>query len=246
MSARRWLLAAGVLGICARSVAASGPATDLEGQAYAGAADGQWTCGPKGSVRYGGVGGQVRFQSRPEPAPLVPPEDGVHLELRAVAEQRTYALECAPGPDCRASNGVYGAGSALIGIDWRYIGVSGGLLGLNGVGHDGKRRDEILPQLRLRSPRVAGATRLELGFGSPTLAGTARPGLYVASYTGTDRLGISAFLGIHRVFEDTGAWRGGLEVRSPLGERAWFGVTAVGQGDHRFHPEGGLLFGARL
>lgn len=245
MRLRRWILASGLFALCARSLAAA-PASDVQAAAYGGGADGQWTCGPKGSVKYGGLGGQARIQTAPEPSPYLPPVTGWHVDLKANVERRAYRLECVRGPDCRASDGWYEAGSAVVGIDWKYFGLSAGLTGVTLVSEEGRRSPALFPEVRLRSPRIAGHTRLELGFGTPTVTATSRPGLYLASRTGLEQMDVLVAVGLQRVFEDTYSPRGEVQVRAAVGRSSWLGMSAAGQGDSQFHPEGGLLFGGRL
>src|SRR5437867_579272 len=73
MSLRRLLLVLGFVIVCftaARRVDAAD--VDVEGSAHGGTASGGWACGPSTSVKYGGVGGEIRVHTDFAPEPVAP------------------------------------------------------------------------------------------------------------------------------------------------------------------------------
>lgn len=199
MSARTWfrLLGLGVFLITGLAGAAKEPMVELQAGGHVGRADGGWVCGPTGHVKYGGLHGAVRVHAD-KPEGLELPRKGPFAEIKAVSEHRSFGGECV-ATGCKRGDGVVVGGGALAGIDSRYGGAALGIAAVPMLTRDGTRTIAPVPEVRLRTP-VFFHSRLELGFGSPSVTTVVRPGFFLAAHHGRDRFALSATTGAFAIF----------------------------------------------
>ncbi len=173
--AHRPLLVLGLAGLLASlptRVIAADPVFEVESEVYAGQSHGEWTCGPKGVARYGGVGARARYSERPPAA-----EDGAgfHASLGASGE---YEVVSGGPPD----NFMVGIGSVL-GYRERYAGFSAGFLAYQGYDNATRRTPDwsTFPILELDFGAEEAGLTWPIGFGPPLVSTYRRPAVI---YTG--------------------------------------------------------------
>jgi len=136
---------------------ANAPATDVEAAAYEGTSSGNWGCGPQGSVRYGGLSGQVRHSQRRPSATAgmgATVVAGAAIELQhirtPVGEPLFPGNGSNPFANERSDTSAFGAGHARVGYHFRWVGLEAGAVLWSG--YDGSPQFSkvlVVPQAEL-------------------------------------------------------------------------------------------------
>lgn len=257
MRIRRILLATSLGGLVVsaahRVTAATGEA---EAAVYGGETAGQWTCGPRANVLYGGVGAHVRVAER-DPAGLE--GSGFHGAVGGAAEDQTVSItevHCATQP-CKPSDSVAPPESILLGGNarggWegRYFAITAGAGMYQAFAANTSRSPSLAgyPQLELRggAPVRDVAVHAVTGIGSPLVTTIQRPGLYggieVRTATGYrfDVLG-----GLYRSGPaplDAVAPRADVAARFPILRHLSLRAGGSIGGESGFEGSGGLVVG---
>jgi hypothetical protein len=198
---RRAILVLGGLCLAASlpaRVLARDPAYEVDGEAYEGRSNGGWTCGPRASARYGGVGGRVRVAQRPAIA-----EDGAGFygTVGAAAEYELVTITRCPSGDCdEPPDHLMFGGGITGGYRGRWLGVSLGILAFQAWEDDQSSTPgwSSFPAFELSFGRER-AFHWPLGFGAPIPSAYRRPAIV---YTGPRYVAhdwrLEALVGIYR------------------------------------------------
>jgi hypothetical protein len=238
---RRTLLFVGCLGMGATAPSRVHAGTEVEGDGFVGTSAGNWACGPVARVNYGGGGARVRVAE--ERAPLG--GSGFVGEVAGAADsEANHFIRCG-GDACESDERVMpkarvmGAGHARFGYQWRVVGVEGGA----DVFESWKNNTDTaptayaIPDLQL-SFRHEDRFKGIVGFGAPTVATLARPGLYLGArvpvsivefegYTGVFRVGPSNSAGFRADLATLLPLTPGVKMRLGASGSEWSGAAGV-------------------
>ncbi len=255
LSQRRSVLALLCCGALATALdaAADDPPSEVEIglNGYTGQGETAWACGPSARVKYGGLGGTLRWQQlRKMPrvsSPSLGVPEGLSLETSVVMEQRSFTLLSAssstpagsqlpPGAWMYAANFRYG-------YDWRYLGLRMGSLAFPVYKSNTQSSPSMqpFPELSLR----AGPIDLvygELGLGSYNLPTMTNPGVYAGvGVNFWQKATVMSHL-LAALYSGTAGSRWDLSVRGVLTDHASFemggGLSLSGPSSSVHEPMG--------
>jgi len=220
----------GVFSSLPTRAAARDPSVELESEVYAGQSHGQWSCGPRGVARYGGVGARARISEHAVDAET---GAGFSATLGASAEYEVVD-ECCSRLDDRPMLGLGGT----LGYRDEFAGVSLGLLAFQGYDTSTSSTPDwsSFPAFEIVVGRERGF-HWSLGFGAPFVTRYRRPALV---YTGPAFAGRTYRLDLLAGFYRSGPssldsvqFRGDMLLGFRLGDHLWFGphVSLAAEGD---------------
>jgi hypothetical protein len=220
----------GVVSSLPTRVAARDPAVELDSEVYSGQSHGEWSCGPRGVARYGGVGVRAKISERPSDAEK---GAGFRATVGASAEYEVVD-ECCSRLDDRPMVGLGGT----VGYREAVGGISLGLLGYQGYDSWTSNGPDwsSFPAFEIVVGRERGF-HWPLGFGAPLVSTYRRPAL---AYTGpsftTRTLRLDALAGFYRSGPASLAtiqFRGDMTLGFRLSEGLWVGphVSLAAEGE---------------